>query len=104
MSILGIGISIGGVVEYYLVTRDLKNREQIYNHNIDAISKSLEIIEGRVKTLHMRISNTTNEIRVVQRKIEKFDPESTQIIDAREIRKRNTPSAPFTSEVDDKNF
>ena len=40
VSILGIGISIGGIVEYYLVTRDLKNREQIYNHNIDAISKS----------------------------------------------------------------
>ena len=96
-SIFGIGIAVGGVIEYKLVTRSLKDRDEIYHHNIEEIGRSLDCIESRIRVLHTRISSTTDEIRIVKGKIEKYDPEITQMIDMRNQRvSQETPPLPYS--------
>ena len=95
-SIFGIGIAIGGIIEYKLVTKVLKDRDEVYHHNIEEIGQSLDCIEGRIRDLHTRISNTTDEIRIVKGKIDKYDPEITQMIDMRNQRvSQETPPLPY---------
>ena len=54
-------------------------------------------IEKTVKILQHRISCTTDEIRTVKSKIEKYDPQATQIIDAWGKREQvETPTLPYT--------
>ena len=95
-SLVGLGVAIGGVIEHKINSRRLQNNEDVYNHNVDEICRSLWEIEKTVKILQQRISSTTDEIRTVKNIIEKYDPQATQIIDPWGKREQvDTPSLPY---------
>tara|TARA_R110000824_G_scaffold351344_7_gene538389 strand:- start:4328 stop:4693 length:366 start_codon:yes stop_codon:yes gene_type:complete len=95
-SILGIGIAVGGIIEYKLATRKLADRDSIYHHNIEEIARVLYLLEDRIKIIHIRVSHVTEEIREIKEKLEDYDPIATQEIDMRNRKKENhTPSMPY---------
>jgi hypothetical protein len=94
VSIFGLGIGLGGIIEHARALKHTNERDEVYLHNVEMIVQMLHRAEERIMILNERISYTTEEMRRVEDKMINFDPEETQPIDVRFIRENETPSMP----------
>ena len=95
-AIFGMGVAIGGIIEYNRSIKKINERDSFYLQTIEEISHMLCRIEGKIRIIHRRISYTTNELQKVKEALDRQDPDETQPLNIWDRRERSrTPSMPY---------
>jgi len=101
-AIFGLGVAVGGIIEYSRSIKKIEERDEFYLQTIDEIAHTLYRVEDKIRIIHKRISYTTDELRKLKERLDRYDPEETQLLNVWSPREQHhTPSLPYQLSDDD---
>ena len=101
-AIFGLGVAVGGIIEYSRSIKKIEERDVFYLQIIEEVAQTMHRIEGKIRIIHKRISYTTDELRKVKERLDKYDPEETQLLNIWSPGdQHHTPALPYQLNQED---